>query len=52
MSEPNCVWLVPPFGQGEPKAYEAKPEVLIPAMIAGWSQCDPPEPEVKEDVHD
>ena len=27
-------------------------EVLIPAMIAGWSQCDPPEPEVKEDVHD
>ena len=36
------VWLRPPYGQGEAKQVEAKPELLIPLMIAGWSQCDPP----------
>ena len=41
------VWLRPPHGQGEPKQVEAKPELLVPLMIAGWSQCDPPEAEVK-----
>jgi len=46
------VWLRPPHGQGEPKQVEAKPELLVPTMIAGWSQCAPPEPEVKEDVHE
>lgn len=53
MSDPNMVWLLPPFGQGEPKAFEAKPEVLVPAMVAGWSQCDPPaSEEVTTNVHD
>ena len=30
------VWLRPPHGQGEPKQVEAKPELLIPLMLAGW----------------
>lgn len=52
MTDHNIVWLLPPFGQGEPKAFEAKPEVIVPALNAGWSQCDPPrnEEEVTEDV--
>jgi hypothetical protein len=53
MNEATHVWMMPPFGQGEPKVFEAKPEVLVPAMNAGWSQCDPPavgEEEVTEHV--
>lgn len=49
----ETVWLAHPFRQGKPKAFEAKPEVLVPAMNAGWSQCDPPasgEEEVIEHV--
>ena len=48
------IWLRPPFGAGEPKEFEAKPELLVPAMVAGWTQCEPPanNQEVKEDVHD
>ena len=42
MSETNRVWMTPPFGEGKPKEVEAKPEVLVPLMVAGWSQCDPP----------
>jgi hypothetical protein len=47
------IWMSPPFGQGEPVQVEAKPEVLIPLMVAGYSQCEPPasREEVKEDVH-
>ena len=54
MSERRTVWLAPPFGQGEPKEFEATSEVLIPVMVAGWSQCAPPvrNQEVKIDVHD
>jgi hypothetical protein len=52
MSDHDTVWLAPPFGQGEPKQFEAKPDVIIPAMVAGWSQCEPPATEeVKTDVH-
>jgi hypothetical protein len=36
------VWMMPPFGEGEPKEVEATPEVLTPLMVAGWSQCEPP----------
>jgi hypothetical protein len=36
------VWMKPPFGIGEAKRVEARPEVLTPLMVAGWSQCDPP----------
>ena len=48
------VWLAPPHGQGEPKEVEASPSVLIPMMVAGWSQCPPPATrmEVKPDVDD
>jgi hypothetical protein len=53
MIDRNTVWLLPPFGQGEPKEVEAKPEILVPWMNLGWSQCDPPvTEEVKTDVHD
>ena len=52
------VWMVPPFGAGEPKEVDATPDVLRPLMVAGWSQCDPPantsanNEEVTENVHD
>jgi hypothetical protein len=38
----QSVWLMPPFGQGEPKEIEAKPDILVPLLVAGWRQCDPP----------
>jgi len=36
------VWLMPPWGQGEPIEVEATPDVLTPLMVAGYSQCQPP----------
>jgi len=36
------VWLVPPWGLGEPMEVDAMPDVLTPLLVAGWSQCDPP----------
>jgi hypothetical protein len=51
----NNVWMMPPFGEGEPKEVEATPEVLVSMMTAGWSQCAPPvtaRQEVKPDVDD
>jgi hypothetical protein len=53
MSE-STVWLRPPFGVGEPREFEAAPDVLVPLLVKGWSQCDPParSEEVKTDVHD
>jgi hypothetical protein len=41
MSE-TTVWLRPPHGEGDPQEFEAKPDVLVPLMIQGWSQCEPP----------
>ena len=54
MTEKTRVWLKPPFGVGQPMEFDATPEVLTPAMIAGWSQCEPPaqDQEVKKDVDD
>jgi hypothetical protein len=54
MSERNTVWLRPPWGEGEPQEFDARPEVLVPHMVAGWSQCEPPASRevVTEDVHD
>ena len=53
------VYMKPPFGLGEPKEVDASPEVLVPMMLAGWSQCEPPRPfqattteEVTKNVHD
>ena len=34
MTDPMVVWLMPPFRQGEPKVFEAKPDVLVPAYSA------------------
>ncbi len=36
------VWMMPPWGQGEPMEVEATPDVLTPLMVAGYSQCVPP----------
>ena len=50
----ETVWMMPPFGAGEPREFEAKPDVLVPAMVAGWTQCAPPESaaeEVTDNVH-
>ena len=36
------VWMMPPWGQGEPVEVEATPDVLTPLMVSGYSQCEPP----------
>jgi len=48
------VYMKPPFGLGEPKEVEATPEVLVPLMLAGWTQCEQPKrsEEVTKNVHD
>lgn len=46
----NRVLMRPPDG-GDPQEMEAVPEILVPRMVAGWRQCDPPE-EVTEDVRE
>jgi hypothetical protein len=38
----STVWLVPPWGLGEPMEVEATPDVLTPLMASGYSQCEPP----------
>ena len=48
MSEKDTVWLCAHDG-GAPIEVEATPEVLIPLMVRGYVQCEPPE-EVTEDV--
>ena len=32
----------PAMGRGRTQEVEAKPEVIGPLMVAGWSQCEPP----------
>ena len=48
------VYMKPPFGLGEPKEVDATPEVLVPLMLAGWTQCELPKrgKEVTENVND
>ena len=41
-------WLAPPFGVGDPKEVDATPEILTPLLVAGWSQCDPPQQKISE----
>ena len=36
------VWMKPPFGAGEPKQVDTTPEILVPLMVAGWSQIEAP----------
>ncbi len=38
----DFVHMRPPWGEGEIQKVEAKPEVIGPMMVAGWSQCEPP----------
>jgi hypothetical protein len=38
----QTVWMRPPDG-GPPKEVPADPVELVPLMVAGWSQCEPPE---------
>ena len=54
MSKTTTVWLRPPFGVDEPKQVEATPETLVPLLVRGWAQCDPPaeSEEVTTDVDD
>jgi hypothetical protein len=44
--------MIPPLGQGEPKEFEAKPEIIVPLLNSGWHQCEPPatDEEVNEHV--
>jgi len=47
------LYMLPPWGRGEPQRFEARPDVIVPLMNTGWSQCDPPatsEEEVTEHV--
>ncbi len=48
------VWLKPPFGVGEPKEVDATPEILVPLLVAGWTQCGRPtcDQEVSTNVSD
>jgi len=54
MNDAAKVWMRPPWGQGDPKEVEATPDVIVPMMVAGWTQCEPPKPnrEENENVHD
>jgi hypothetical protein len=45
----ETVWLSPPHGEGDPQEVEATPEVLVPLMIAGWSQSPPQQEETHVD---
>ncbi len=48
----DTVWLLPPWGKGEPKEVDARPDVLARLMIQGWSQCEPPaKQEGNDNVH-
>ena len=45
---PDKVWMRPPDG-GEPKEVEATQKILVPLMVAGWSQCEaPPTPPARK----
>jgi len=50
----NTVWMRPPWGEGEPKQVEDTPVILVPLMVAGYSQCEPPAVQAKEttNVHE
>ena len=50
MSKPTMVWLRPPHEKGEPEEVEATPQVLVPRLVAGWSQCPPPAKKEKQEV--
>jgi len=42
MPPTETVWMQPPGG-GQPEEVDAAPDNLVPLMVAGWSQCEPPQ---------
>ena len=52
------VWMRPPWGDGDAKVVESTLDVLVPLMVAGWSQCEAPksapakQEDVQQEVHD
>ena len=37
----QSVWMLGPEG-GPPQEVEATPDVLVPLLVQGWSQCEAP----------
>ena len=48
---PDRVWMRPAEGS-EPQQVEATADVLVPLMVKGWSQCEPPVIAPSEEVTD
>ncbi len=46
----DTVWLLPPWGKGEPQEFEATTAVLVPLMNQGWTQCDKPAKQEDESI--
>jgi len=44
----ETTWMRPPDG-GPPKEVPADPAQLVPLMVAGWSQCEPPQQPDREE---
>ncbi len=42
----TTVWMRSPAG--EVKEVVATPEILVPLLVQGWSQCEAPAPKRKE----
>ena len=45
------VFMRPPFGVGEPKEVDATPEILVPLLVAGWTQCERPTSDQEVTTH-
>jgi len=45
------VWMTPP-DDGEPQEVEATPDVLVPLLVQGWRQIEPPEEEEEQEEVD
>ena len=41
------VWMVGPDG-GPPQEMDATPDILVPMLVQGWSQCEAPAPATKK----
>jgi hypothetical protein len=43
--------MKPPY-TGEPEEFEHTSETIVPLMVAGWVQCEPPETKPAEEKKD
>jgi len=43
----ETVWLISPAG--ERRQVEAREDILVPLLVAGWRQCPPPAEEERID---